>query len=75
MTTDLGRRVRQHRRGAAQGFTNKYKVQRLVWYESVSDPRTALTREKQIKKWRRTWKIALIEKANPTWKDLLEEIS
>ena len=73
MTNDLFRRVSQHRSAGSNGFTKRYGTNRLVWFESTSDPRSAIAREKQIKKWRRAWKIELIEKMNPGWRDLLEE--
>jgi putative endonuclease len=57
------------------GFTSQYDVRRLVWFEVYDDPTTAIEREKQIKKWRRTWKVELIEKENPDWKDLYPEIT
>jgi putative endonuclease len=56
------------------GFTKRYSVDRLVWFECFDDPRNAIQREKEIKKWRRAWKIELIEKANPDWRDLYLEI-
>lgn len=57
------------------GFTSRYDVRRLVWFEVYDDPVNAIEREKEIKKWRRSWKIALIEKDNPDWKDLYPEIT
>jgi putative endonuclease len=56
------------------GFASRYDVRRLVWFEAYDDPTTAITREKELKKWRRTWKIELIEKSNADWRDLYEEI-
>ncbi|MBZ2209298.1 GIY-YIG nuclease family protein [Massilia soli] len=70
VTSDLIRRVWQHREGLADGFTRKYGVKILVWYETHYDIVEAITREKQIKKWNRKWKIELIQKANPLWSDL-----
>ncbi len=64
VTGDLVRRVHQHREKAAAGFTSRYNVEKLVWFESYDDPVAAITREKELKKWRRAWKIALIEKDN-----------
>lgn len=58
-----------------RGFTKRYFVKRLVWYEEQPDAKTAIRREKQLKHWRRAWKIALIEVKNPTWRDLHEEIA
>ena len=75
VTRDLVRRVYQHKTKATPGFTSKYGVQKLVWFETYDDPVTAITREKEIKKWRRAWKLRLIEEANPTWGDRYEEIA
>ena len=74
VSTDLQRRVYEHRTGSVAGFTRKYHVHRLVYYESSEDILAAITREKQIKKWNRKWKLALIEKDNPEWRDLYEDI-
>ena len=74
MTNDLQRRVYQHKQKLVEGFTQKYNVTMLVYYETTSDVRAAIAREKQIKGWRREKKIELIESANPKWKDLSEEI-
>jgi putative endonuclease len=65
VTRDLVRRVYEHKTKATPGFTSQYGVVRLVWFECYDNPVTAIAREKQIKKWRRDWKIALIEKENP----------
>jgi putative endonuclease len=70
VTNDLVRRVYEHRTKAVQGFTSKYDVTKLVWYEIYDEPVTAITREKELKKWRRDWKIRLIEEDNPNWDDL-----
>ncbi|MEE9209635.1 MAG: GIY-YIG nuclease family protein [Kiloniellales bacterium] len=75
VTNDLVRRVYEHRQGQADGFTKKYNVKILAYFEMHSDIRHALQREKNIKHWRRAWKIALIEKANPEWKDLYDTIT
>jgi putative endonuclease len=72
MTNDLKRRVYQHKQKMIPGFTRKYNITRLAYYEETSDVHTALTREKQIKKWRRSKKIALIKSLNPKWQDLSE---
>ena len=72
VTNNLQRRVFEHKQNQIKGFTNKYKVHRLVYYESTSDIKAALQREKQLKKWERSWKIELIEKDNPSWQDLYE---
>lgn len=69
-TNDLVRRVYQHKTKAVRGFTAKYRVDRLVWFEAHDDVTAAITREKELKKWRRDWKIALIEHDNPDWLDL-----
>jgi len=69
-TGDLILRVSQHRQEEFEGFTKRYFVKRLVYYESFEDPSSGITREKQLKKWNRSWKIALIEKHNPDWLDL-----
>lgn len=73
VTNDLQRRVWEYRSGAADGFTKRYRVHRLVWFESGGDVVSAIEREKQIKAWRRGKKVALIEAGNPAWDDLAEE--
>jgi putative endonuclease len=70
VASNLVQRVYQHRQGLAEGFTKKYHVYRLVYYELHSDVYEAITREKRIKKWNRQWKINLIEQNNPQWLDL-----
>jgi putative endonuclease len=74
VTNDIVRRVFEHRQKAVPGFTTKYNITRLVWFEVYDDPASAITREKELKKWRRDWKIQLIEKENPHWLDLYESI-
>lgn len=74
VTNNLVRRVAQHKQKTLPGFTNRYDVRRLVWFECYDAPVEAITREKEIKKWRRAWKIDLIEKENPDWRDLYLEI-
>ena len=74
VTNDLIRRVYEHKQGLVEGFTKKYKVDRLVFFEDTNDVESAITREKRLKKWNRKWKIELIEKQNPEWKDLYEGI-
>ena len=69
VTNDLVRRVDEHKSKAARGFTSRYGVDRLVWFKRYEDPVSAITREKHIKKWRRDWKIRLIEEGNPYWLD------
>jgi putative endonuclease len=72
VTNDLLRRVLQHRKGQAPGFTSRYNIHRLVHYEAFCDIRNAIAREKEIKDWTRAKKVALIESKNPTWEDLAE---
>ncbi|MEM5582479.1 GIY-YIG nuclease family protein [Roseibium sp. AS2] len=71
VTNDLVRRTMQHREGSASSFTRRYKVHRLVYFEAHTDVEYAIKREKNIKKWKRAWKIELISKSNPDWHDLL----
>jgi len=73
MTNDIGRRVREHKDGMIPGFTQRYKLKKLVFLESVSDVNAAIMREKQIKGWVRVKKINLIETMNPDWNDLAIE--
>ena len=75
VTSDLVRRVYEHRTGAVEGFTKRYDVKMLVWYETAQDINSAIAREKNIQAWKRQWKLELIETANPQWKDLWEEIT
>jgi putative endonuclease len=75
VTKDLVRHVYQHRTHAVRGFTSRYNVDRLVWFESHDDPLIAIAREKELKKWRREWKVNLIERSNPDWVDLYEAIT
>ena len=72
VTSNLLGRVYQHKTGAVQGFTRRYHVHLLVWFECYDDPLTAIAREKEIKKWRREWKVNLIESTNPECLDLCE---
>ena len=74
VTSNLIQRIWQHKNDLVEGFTEKYGVHSLVYYELHGDMPVAIQREKQLKKWNRQWKIDLIEKANPTWKDLWEEL-
>lgn len=74
VTSNLIQRIWQHKNDLVEGFTEKYGVHSLVYYELCDQMVTAIEREKQLKKWNRQWKIDLIEKANPTWKDLWEEL-
>jgi len=70
MTSDLARRIWAHKEGFVDGFTKRYGVKTLVWYEAHESALGAATRERQLKKWNRDWKIRLIEEANPHWTDL-----
>jgi putative endonuclease len=72
VTNDLVRRTWEHDQGVVEGFTRKYNVKRLVYYEVFGDIAKAIAREKQLKRWHRAWKLDLIEKANPTWKNLFD---
>ena len=73
VTNNLERRMYQHKNKLIDGFTKKYGVYKLVHFEMTNDVRSAIQREKQLKKWNRKWKLELIEKENPEWKDLSEE--
>lgn len=75
VTSDLIRRVWQHKEGIIAGFTKTYKIKQLVWYEIHTEIISAITREKQIKEWPRDWKINLIQSTNPTWRDLYPGIT
>jgi putative endonuclease len=75
VTNDLIRRAYEHRTDAVEGFTSRYRIHLLVWFECYDDPLTAIAREKGIKKWRREWKINLIEKTNPEWADLFGSLA
>ena len=75
VTNDIVRRVYEHKQKRVQGFTARYGVDRLVWFECYDDPALAITREKDIKKWRRAWKIRLIEADNPGWLDQYESVA
>ena len=70
ITNDLVRRVNEHAKKTVEGFTKKYDVQRLVYFEETNSVEAALNREKLLKKWNRAWKIELIEKENPHWRNL-----
>jgi len=75
VTNNLIRRVWEHKNDQVDGFTKKYGVHQLVWYELADTPLAAITREKQLKNWNRAWKLRLIEEKNPEWKDLYDEIT
>lgn len=72
VTSDLCSRVREHKLGAIEGFTKRYNVKLLVWFEMFDSMDEAIKREKRLKEWQRGWKITLIEKMNPVWNDLYE---
>ena len=74
VTSDPVKRTWQHQESVAEGFTKKYAVKQLVWYEVHADIRAAITREKHIKKWNRAWKIELIQAQNPQWRDLYVDV-
>jgi putative endonuclease len=74
VTNNLQKRAWEHKNDFAQGFTKRYGVHRLVYFELCEDMMSAIRREKQMKKWNRAWKLELIEKQNPAWRDLWEEI-
>jgi putative endonuclease len=74
VTSDLIKRVYEHKNKLVDGFTRKYGVHRLVWYETHEKAESAIGREKQLKKWKRRWKLELIEEKNPDWNDLYEDL-
>jgi len=74
VTSDLPKRVYEHKNIMVECFTKRYGVHRLVYYEVAKDAETALTRERQIKKWNRAWKLRLIEEHNPEWEDLYSSL-
>lgn len=74
MTNDLSRRVGEHKAHQIKGFTQRYNVDRLVYWETYERPDDAIGREKQLKKWRRAWKIALFQETNPEWLDLSDQL-
>jgi putative endonuclease len=73
VTSNLFARIQQHRDGIVRGFTRKYGIKQLVWFEQHPTMESAITREKRIKKWNRAWKLELIEAGNPEWRDLAED--
>jgi putative endonuclease len=75
VTNDLVRRFAEHRLKSVKGFTKRYEVDRLVYFEQFDDAENAIGREKQLKKWNRAWKIRLIEEVNPNWDDLYSGIA
>ncbi|WP_048648333.1 GIY-YIG nuclease family protein [Nitratireductor soli] len=75
VTSDLEQRVWEHREGITGGFTEKYRVKMLVWYRDYHDIRDAIDDEKRIKRWRRKWKLEMIEAINPQWRDLYSTLN
>ena len=75
VTSDLPKRAWEHKNDLVEGFSSKYKIRRLVYYEIYGDMMSAITREKPMKKWNRAWKLELIEEENPEWNDLWDEIA
>jgi putative endonuclease len=74
VTSNLAKRIYEHKHKLIGGFSKKYNVDRLVYYETTEDVESAILREKRLKKWKRQWKVELIEQKNPNWKDLYYEI-
>lgn len=74
VTNNLKRRIYEHKNDLLEGFTKKYGLRTLVYYETHENIESAIIREKQLKKWKRLWKLRIIEEKNPNWKDLYEEI-
>ena len=74
VTSDLIKRTWEHKNDLVKGFTKQYHVHILVWYELHETMESAITREKNLKNWKRAWKLALIEKSNPNWQDLYEKL-
>jgi putative endonuclease len=75
VTSDLPQRIYQHRNGQADGFSKRYGCKMLVWYSAFDDIQDARARELQMKKWKRSWKLQVIEEQNPTWRDLFNNIA
>ena len=75
VTSDLVTRVWQHKNNVVEGFTKKYEVHQLVWYELHDNMESAISREKSLKKWNRIWKLRLIEQINPEWQDLYNQLT
>lgn len=74
VTNNLIRRIYEHKNNMVEGFSKKYKLHKLVYYEQIEDITTAISREKQLKRWHRDWKENLIKEKNPTWKDLYNDL-
>jgi putative endonuclease len=75
VTSDLPKRIWQHKNKVVEGFSKKHDLDKLVYYETHENAESAITREKRLKKWNRKWKIELIQKENPDWQDLFETIA
>jgi putative endonuclease len=75
VTSNLIKRIWEHREGVVEGFTKEHGVKQLVWFETHADAISAITREKQLKKWQREWKIRLIQQDNPYWRDLFDDFT
>ncbi len=75
VTNDLVRRVYEHREGLAKGFTKRYRLKMLVYFERYDTPHAAIQREKNIKHWSRSWKLQLVESVNPQWRELYNDIT
>jgi len=74
VTSDLIKRVWEHKNNVVKGFTERYSVHQLVWYELHETMESAIRKEKMLKNWKRAWKLELIERSNPNWQDLYEEV-
>ena len=74
VTSNLPQRIWQHKNDLVEGFTKRYGVHTLVWYETHETMESAMTREKALKEWKRAWKLRLIEANNPTWRDLYQDV-
>jgi len=74
VTSDLVKRVWEHKTSQVQGFTKRYSIQRLIWFELHETMGSAILREKRLKNWKRNWKLKLVEETNPDWRDLYETI-
>ncbi|TNE60205.1 MAG: GIY-YIG nuclease family protein [Alphaproteobacteria bacterium] len=75
VTSNLPKRIHEHRSNAVEGFTKQYSLHRLVYFEKLDDAENAILREKRIKEWKRAWKVQLIEKENPEWNDLFPTLN
>ena len=75
VTSDLPARIWTHKQGTVPGFASRYRLTQLVWYEYHDEMEQAILREKRLKKWNRPWKLRLVQEANPTWRDLYEELA